>query len=148
MAIYIWDYPLGVTGTFTGNLTFNGTIVCPGEGKLRFESGNKVITARTTGTTPNQLYPAIVSRGEVEFRGWGTFQITGLVYAAIKFRSDPTWSLTIQGAVIADDLELKKSTTVIYDTRLRTMPAAAFLSTPAHRYPPILFHQRRYLDLP
>jgi len=148
MAIYIWDYPLGVTGEFTGDLTFNGTIVCPGEGKLRFEDGNMVISALTTMTVPDQLYPAIVSRGEVEFRGTGTFQITGLVYAAIKFRSDPQDSLSVLGAVIASDLELKKSTTITYDTRLRTMPAAAFLSTAIHRYPTILFHQRRYLDLP
>jgi len=148
MAIYIWDYD--VDGTFTGGggLTFFGTIVCPGTGRLRFENGNIMISPRETATVPIERYPAIISRGEIEFRGTGFFVITGLVYAAIKFRSDPTNTLTIMGAVIADDVELKKDSRVTYDTRLYTRPAAAFASTAAHRYPTIQFYRRRFLDLP
>ncbi|MFC1595311.1 hypothetical protein ACFL3X_00145 [Gemmatimonadota bacterium] len=146
MAIYVWDYD--VNGTFSGILAFNGTIVCPGTGRLRFENGNIMISSRQTGTMPNERYPAIISRGEIEFRGTGFFFITGLVYAAVKFRSDPTNTLTIMGAVIADDVELKKNSTIIYNTNLYTMPAAAFASTAAHRYPTIHFFRRRFLDLP
>ncbi|MFC1500499.1 hypothetical protein ACFL6T_05750 [Candidatus Zixiibacteriota bacterium] len=147
MAIYIWDSD--VNGTYSGiDKDFFGTLVCPGTGRLRFENCDVTISPLQTGTTPDQLYPAIVSRGEVEFRGNGTFLISGLVYAAVKFRCDPSGSMTINGAVIADDLELKKSTTIIYNTDIYTMPAAAFASTATHRYPVIHFHRRRWLDLP
>ncbi|MFC1627506.1 hypothetical protein ACFL3H_00150 [Gemmatimonadota bacterium] len=147
MAIYIWDSD--VDGTYSGNdKDFNGTLVCPGTGRLRFENCDVTILPRTTGTTPDQLYPAIVSRGSVEFRGNGTYLITGLVYAADRFRSDPSGSMTINGAVIADDLELKKNSRITYNSNLYTMPAAAFASTAIHRYPAIYFHRRRFLDLP
>lgn len=146
MAIYVWDSD--ENGKFTNDKDFDGTLVCPGLGKLTFENGNVTIVPRQTGTVPDELYPAIVSRGEVEFKGSGVFHITGLVYASKKFRSDPSDTLTVLGVVIADDVELKKNSTIIYNTNIYSMPAAPFLSTSAHRYPTITFHRRRFLDLP
>ncbi len=148
MNIYVWDYD-GGEGKWTGNFTIDGTLVCPATGKIKFENGNVTITPRTTGTFPDEFYPAIIAKGEIEIRGWGTRTFNGLVYSQKRFDSDPVGgSLLVTGAVIARDVELKRNSVIQYNTLLQTKPAAAFASNDYHKYPTLNLHRRRFIDTP
>ncbi len=148
MKIYVWDYD-GGEGTWTGDFNIDGTVVCPGTSKIIFQNGNVTITPRLTGTIPDEYYPAIISKGEIEVRGWGTRVFNGLVYSEIGFDSDPVGgTLYVSGAVIARDIELKRNTRVQYNTLLQTKPAAAFTSNSYHTYPTLNFFRRRFINTP
>lgn len=147
MAIYVWDYD--VNGTFSGDFNIDGTIVCPGTGRLKFENGDVTISPKFTGTTPNEFYPAIISRGDIHVRGSGTRTFFGLVYTAKKFDSGPTGgTLHILGALIARDVDLKNNSVISYSDSLKTIPAAAFSSNSSHIYPTISLHRKRFIDTP
>jgi len=148
MRIYVWDHDSN--GSLTGGLTLNGTLVCPGSGVLTVWSGNYTFRGLTTGTTPDQRYPAIISRGSLRLRGWGTKNITGLIYVADEFLSDPSsgYSVNITGSVIAGHVDFNGDTDIVWSTDLITMPAAAFLSSASHRFEAVVMQRWQYLDFP
>ena len=148
MRIYIWDHD--VDGSLTGGLNLFGMLICPGTGQLTVWGGNFTFSGRTTGTSPDQRYPAIVSRGSLRLLGWGTKQITGLVYVADEFISDPSsgWSVDISGAVIAGSIDFSGDTDLVYNTDLITRPAAAFASTASQRFEAVIFRRWQYIDFP
>jgi len=148
MRIYVWDHD--TDGNLTGGLTLNGTLVCPGTGRLTVWGGNYTFAGRTTGTSPDERYPAIVSRGSFRLRGWGTKTITGLVYVADTFRSDPGFGdpVNIFGAVIAGSVDFDGDTDIFYSADLTTIPAAAFASTASQRFEAVLMRRWQYVDFP
>lgn len=148
MKLYVWDYD-GGEGLWTGNFNIDGTVVCPGTATIIFRDGDVTITPLLTGTIPDEYYPAIISKGEIEVRGSGTRVFNGLVYSEKGFYSDPIGgTLSIQGAVIARNIELIRNTTVQYDTLLQTKPAAAFTSNSYHTYPMLNLYRRRFIITP
>ncbi len=148
MSIYVWDYD--DNGTFSGDFVINGTIFCPGTGRLRFNNGNVTITPKQTTTSPKEEYPAIVCRGEIHIRGSGARNITGLIYTTDRFDSDPndTGSLTVSGSIFGTEVHLRDYSTVTYRAELHTMPIAALAGSATNPFPTITFHRRRFLDLP
>ena len=148
MRIYVWDYD-GGEGIWTGDFDIGGTLVCPGTAKIIFQDGNVTITPRFTGSSPDEYYPAIISSGEIEIRGSGTRNFSGLVYSEIGFDSDPTGgTLSVSGAVIARDIELKGNSTISYNSILQTNPAAAFSSNSENKYPTLTLFRRRFIVTP
>jgi hypothetical protein len=145
MGIWVWDYSTG--GTFRSNITINGTLYCPDDSPtsvLRFDDGDVTINPRThSAPDPDERYPAIVSKGSIRVTGWGTRDFNGLVYCADRFESGPSsqWCY-IDGMLIADEVVLIRRTTIRYDNRMRTQPAAPFA---AGIYPTTVLHQRRYM---
>jgi len=149
MYIYVWDFD-GGDGEWSDDFTIDGTLVCPGTAKIKFQYGDVTITPRFTGTSPDEYYPAIVATGEIELRESGTRIFNGLVYSETGFDSDPRdgGSLVVSGAVIARDIELKRNTTISYNSILQTNPAAAFMPKVDLKYPTYNLHRRRYIDTP
>ncbi len=148
MSIYVWDFD--VDGSFDGNFNITGTIVSPGTGRFRFNNGNVTLTPKRTPTSPVEEYPALVCRGTIHIRGSGARNITGLIYASDEFSSDPAWpgTFTLSGMIIGSQVRLRDYSTVTYRDELHIMPIAALRSSVLNPFPAIVFHRRRYLDLP
>jgi hypothetical protein len=144
MGIWVWDH--SSDGTFRSNFNLNGTLYCPNPNtRLEFDDGNATITPVTYfAPDPDERYPAIVSKGEIRIRGWGTRDFNGLVYVGDYFDSDPGSSgfCYVDGMLIADRIRLRHRTAVRYRSYIQTQPAAPFAGG---IYPTIVLHQRRYM---
>ena len=144
MGIWVWDY--ADNGKFEDVFTLDGTLYCPNSlSILEFRDGNVTITPIVyTLPDPDERYPAIVSKGQINIRGDGTRRFNGLVYCGYFFDSDPAPNDTcyVDGMLIADRIRLRHRTVVRYDSTMQTQPAAPFA---AGVYPTIILHQRRYM---